>query len=422
MAVRLKGTYLFSSGSGVVTVPNPGVEDGDLIVLTFAVGDNTSNPTTPSGWTLKTGPIRTGVKSGWVYTKIASSEGASWAFGSVSSVTRCALSTYEGHDGLAGIDVASGSFTATGPNVTTGVTASKAGWYTSFLASMGGTQWGHPTEAPALRMNWSNGMVSDGRRVEAGATGGMSRAILSGADTGVWLDYVVHSADSKVDFPDIIASTESTANGVTSHPTVLPATIEAGKLILIFANWVSGSSGSITTGTAGGYTHIAYGSPFAAWDGRVFWKIADGTEGGTTFTWLSSVSGTGFTKVLVIGNASIDTPPEIATRMSGSTSIDLPSFSPSWGAEKALYFGWGWSSSGVGYALTNGLGVGAAWLRYFLLSTQGYLLMFMGEASPINPTVWTAGSSSVTGNIVGVLYAPSDSPFRGWGIPMGISA
>lgn len=130
MAAPVVASAQHSSGNGstsiTVTAPS-GVADGDLLVVFIGINSSISISAAPSGWTLQesrsNGAVGLAVS---VYTKIASSEGASWTWTASASANYAAhalrvtghdASTFYNIDGSQANTSASTSVTA--PTITT---------------------------------------------------------------------------------------------------------------------------------------------------------------------------------------------------------------------------------------------------------------------------------------------------------------
>lgn len=141
--------------------------------------------------------------------------------------------------------------------------------------------------------------------------------------------------------PPSIFGTPVVTTGTTSSTTksvVLPASTPAGSTILFK---IAVSSGSANTMTASGGFVAVSGAAQATttMNGSVFYKIADGSEGGTTITvTLSSASTSHVAEAYCVTGASTSTPPEAASTTGSSTTPDPPSLSPSWGSANNLWF------------------------------------------------------------------------------------
>jgi hypothetical protein len=120
----------------------------------------------------------------------------------------------------------------------------------------------------------------------------------------------------------------------TNHNVGMPATVNAGDLLLILFV----RSGTSTVTTPAGWTRIDGGAGSDM--SRIYKKVADGTEGGTTVNVTTSVAETGAAQALRCtrwyGTAA---GVEIAgsTLNGPSTNPDPISLSPSWGVDRTLW-------------------------------------------------------------------------------------
>lgn len=143
-------------------------------------------------------------------------------------------------------------------------------------------------------------------------------------------------------FPAYQSATDTDfATSVTSMPVNRPATVNAGDLLLDFVSvrnagtWTKPSGVVEIPKIGGGNLSQAGGGSVGKFDG--FYKIADGTEGGTTATYTASVGTTGVWITLRITNWHGTTPPEGTTTSGDATNANPPSASPSWGSADNLW-------------------------------------------------------------------------------------
>lgn len=138
-------------------------------------------------------------------------------------------------------------------------------------------------------------------------------------------------------FPTATAPTATAfAASVTSMAITMPATVASGDLLLALTetrnaptwtkplNW-----NDIST--------IAQAGGGAVGKLSGFYKIADGTEAGTTPTWTASTTTTGEWQVIKVTGWHGTTPPEATTASGDATSANPPSLTPSWGADDDLW-------------------------------------------------------------------------------------
>lgn len=131
------------------------------------------------------------------------------------------------------------------------------------------------------------------------------------------------------------------STSVTSMPVTMPATVNAGDLLLAFVHvrnagtWTKPTGWSEIPKIGGGNLSQAGGGSVGKFDG--FYKIADGTEAGTTPTWTASVSTTGQWHAIRITGWHGTTPPEGTTASGDATNANPPSATPSWGSDDNLW-------------------------------------------------------------------------------------
>lgn len=136
------------------------------------------------------------------------------------------------------------------------------------------------------------------------------------------------------EFPKVEATTLTNNSGGTSHNITLPSGIQSGDIILVF--FAGYSTAGITTGIPAGYTRLYTSPSFGSL--RFFetiYKIADGSEGGTTIT-CTTTSNTFATLSSLRISGGIDISASV-TSASGSSNPNPPSHSPSWGSDYNLW-------------------------------------------------------------------------------------
>lgn len=140
-------------------------------------------------------------------------------------------------------------------------------------------------------------------------------------------------------YPSINSSSSGTAgtSAGTTGTVVLPATINANDLIVVFA-WQNVPAGGSTV-TAPAFT-TAFNGNTAGENISVLYKVAAGTEGGTslTITWTSSAAGQNYIAYAVSGASTI-VPLQVSSLTAASTSTpSSSSLSPTWGNRDVLWF------------------------------------------------------------------------------------
>jgi len=125
----------------------------------------------------------------------------------------------------------------------------------------------------------------------------------------------------------VVAAVTGTAFGTdtTDHYVNMPATVTAGDLLIVpFTN-----DGSATVTTPAGWSLLASNANGSAVRLSVYYKIAAGTEGGTTVNFVTSPAEEAAALVYRITNWQGTTPPAISTGATGtSTAPNPPSLDP----------------------------------------------------------------------------------------------
>ena len=122
--------------------------------------------------------------------------------------------------------------------------------------------------------------------------------------------------------PSAVTSVTQTAfdTDTTDHNVNMPATVNAGDLmIVLFTN-----DGSATVTTPGGWSPLASNVNGSAVRLSVYYKIAAGTEGGTTVNFATSAGEQAAAQVYSITDWNGTTPPEISTAATGPSPAPNP--------------------------------------------------------------------------------------------------
>lgn len=139
-------------------------------------------------------------------------------------------------------------------------------------------------------------------------------------------------------FPNLDNNRSTQGLTATTAPVIdLPTSgIASGSLLLVL--FYSAAAGAV--GWPTGWTELVDASPHAADDQiAIAWKVADGSENGTSIT-LSSGNGRFIGVAFAISGAADPSiqPPEISTAATGSaTDPDAPNFTPTGGAKDYLW-------------------------------------------------------------------------------------
>lgn len=132
-------------------------------------------------------------------------------------------------------------------------------------------------------------------------------------------------------YPQTAAPTASTSTGVTSHPVTMPATVNAGDLLIV----LFGSLSRVIS-APGGWNLLSTAAN--NYELNVYYKIAAGTEGGTSPAWTSTIANNTSHQVYRITAWHGTTPPEVGTSALGnSANPNPPTLTPSWGSAETLW-------------------------------------------------------------------------------------
>jgi hypothetical protein len=170
-----------NASGGSLTVNKPtGTVDGDLLIVTFYLESDTNTfDTVPTGWNTGGSIANTGAFKIWSFWKLASGEGASWAWVPHTSAWRAAVcAAYSGGSG-------SGSFvdvTGTGGQADGAANTSQTAPSVTTVANNdivvyhygnynGDNQSGISGFATNLRISFGSATISDATKTPAGATG-----------------------------------------------------------------------------------------------------------------------------------------------------------------------------------------------------------------------------------------------------------
>jgi hypothetical protein len=120
----------------------------------------------------------------------------------------------------------------------------------------------------------------------------------------------------------VVAPVTETAFGTDTadHYVNMPSTVEAGDLLIVF--FANDRNESVTT--PGGWIELASDTSGPHIRLSVYYKIAAGTEGGTTVNFITSAAEEAAAQVYRITNWHGTTPPEISTAATGSDAAPDP--------------------------------------------------------------------------------------------------
>jgi hypothetical protein len=292
------------------------VNAGDLLLAIASFDTATTTITTPAGWTLiAQGRNNQNVSSG-VYAKVAAgTEGG----GTVDFATNISqrgsvhvIRASSWYGGLAGVLATIGQATSTPQTVlSTGPTAYDTLWVTA-QAKGSVTAWG--AGPPTGYSNNTKTGVSEDTGVSASIASATRTATANFETvTTVWLSgssietYVI--AILPTDFAGPTAAGGSTptyesttvtdfSSDTTAHAANMPATVNAGDLLVAFAAF--DMTALITT--PAGWTNMLANGTNSALVGGVFAKVAAGNEGGTTVDFATDTAQRGSVHVIRVSS------------------------------------------------------------------------------------------------------------------------
>src|SRR6185312_8945180 len=125
------------------------------------------------------------------------------------------------------------------------------------------------------------------------------------------------------------------ASSVTSMAVSMPASVASGDRLVAFVSVRnSGTWSTIPTGWSQLKQQTGGGSASQL---TIFEKIADGTEGGTTATWIASLATTAIWQVIDITGAHASSASEVTSTSGDASAANPPSLTPTWGADDTLW-------------------------------------------------------------------------------------
>lgn len=138
------------------------------------------------------------------------------------------------------------------------------------------------------------------------------------------------------DYPESQLARETDfATSVTSMAVNMPTAVMAGELLIALVSVRNaGTWNTIPTGWTELDAQLGGGS---VGELTVFYKIADGTENGTTPTWIASTGTSAAWLVLRITDWHGTTPPELAKTSGDATNANPPTVTASWGSDDNLF-------------------------------------------------------------------------------------
>ncbi len=146
-------------------------------------------------------------------------------------------------------------------------------------------------------------------------------------------------------FPTVQSVTLTTSFGsVTSHPVSMPATVNAGDLLLVLFSNFEASNGAATVTTPGGWSQLFSTERTAAGQGVRFGAYsisAAGTEGGTTVDFVTSANARAVAYCWHItgwfGTVATGVEAGVANTATTGATPDPPNLAPAWGSADNLW-------------------------------------------------------------------------------------
>ena len=127
------------------------------------------------------------------------------------------------------------------------------------------------------------------------------------------------------------------ASSVTSMAVNMPATVNAGDLLIALVEVRNAGTWTKPSGWEDIATLSQTGGGGGVGKLNGFYKIALGTEAGTTPTFTASVGTTGIWQVIRVTSWHGTTPPEATTISGDSSAADPPNLAPSFASEDILW-------------------------------------------------------------------------------------
>lgn len=135
--------------------------------------------------------------------------------------------------------------------------------------------------------------------------------------------------------PETPVDTDFTTS-VTSMPVTMPATVNSGDLLIALVEVRTAGTWTKPTGWSD-ITTVSQAGGGSVGKLNGFYKIADGTEAGTTPTWTASTGTSAAWLTMRVTTWHGTTPPEGATASGDATNANPPTLSPSWGSAENLF-------------------------------------------------------------------------------------
>jgi hypothetical protein len=365
IAYRASGSVVTSSAGSNITALPAGVAADDILILVH-LSENDSAMTAPSGWVeipntrQGIGTTNTATAIGMVcYWRRASATEPNWvnpvlASGGWQSTQMHAFSGCETlgdpFDVTAGSSAAS-STSVSMPSVTTTVANCMILNLVANTTDTATTQTSAQTNAnlssltERVDVNWTTGngggyCLTTGVKATAGATGATTATLATASAQAVCTISLIPAGtlSAPTGFPEVASRTDKgEGSNSTSHTIDLPATVNAGDVLLIPISSDGFPTITWDNSTAGAWTTVTALDAASTTKVFLFYKTADGTEGGKTLSFTTSASEMLNSSVFRITGASGN----VETTSDSSTGDRYPlnhiSLTPSWGSKKTLW-------------------------------------------------------------------------------------
>jgi hypothetical protein len=294
-----------SGGSLTITKPS-GVQDGDLLVVVFYLEDDTNSfDTVPANWQVGPSEANPGGFTVWTFWKIASSEGASWAWVPHTSNWRsavCAAYTGATGSGAGRVDVSGvNQADSVSESLQTAPSVSPTVDNDLVIFAYGNIDGSDPTSVAGacanLRVTHGGTTIADVIQTSKGATGtsgpdgGVGTTSFAALHVAFFLSLGPDAPTVTTQAPTLQGQTRATGNGnVTSDGG--DAVTERGVCWGTGANPTTANDRAMAAGTTGAFTVAISGlQKNTAYHARAYAVNGIGTAYGSDQTWTTQSDG-----------------------------------------------------------------------------------------------------------------------------------
>lgn len=138
-------------------------------------------------------------------------------------------------------------------------------------------------------------------------------------------------------FPVYLSNTATDLGGAdaTTHLVNMPATVNSGDLLIALI----AVDGNPTITTPSGWTFLIQNNSSTLQKGAVYYKVAAGTEGGTTVDFATGTAERMMAQIVRVQAGTYSGAPEATSTQSQivTTTPDPPNLAPSWGTANTLW-------------------------------------------------------------------------------------